>query len=149
MNDDWAEFIQSLIGAEARFLVIGAHALAVHGVPRATQDLDIWIGRDAANVGRVVKALAAFGAPLDALEISTSDLERANQVIQLGVPPNRIDVRTSISGVPDFTAAWERRLEQLVRGQMVPFISRADLIATKKASGRRKDLGDLELLGES
>ena len=149
MNDDWAEFIQSLIGADARFLVIGAHALAVHGVPRATQDLDLWIGRDAGNVRRVVKALAAFGAPFDALEISAADLERDNQVIQLGDPPNRIDVLTSISGVPDFTAAWQRRIEQPLRGQLVPFISRADLIATKKASGRKKDLGDLELLGES
>lgn len=149
MNDDWADFIQSLLDARARFLVIGAHALAVHGVPRATQDLDVWIGRDPENVRAVVSALAAFGAPLDALQISTADLGRANQVIQLGVPPNRIDVLTSVSGVPDFDAAWAHRTEQLVRGRMVPFIGRADLISTKRASGRKKDLGDLELLGET
>jgi hypothetical protein len=148
VNDDWADFLHCLLAAHARFLVIGAHALAVHGVPRATQDLDVWISRHPDNVRAVISALAAFGAPLEALGISSADLERDNQVIQLGVPPNRIDVLTSISGVPDFEPAWMNRTEQLVRGHRVPFIGRGDLVSTKRASGRKKDLGDLELLGE-
>ena len=85
-----------MLDARARFLVVGAHALAVHGVPRATQDLDVWIARDVANVTAVVAALAAFGAPLEALRISPADLATANQVIQLGVPPNRIDLLTAL-----------------------------------------------------
>jgi hypothetical protein len=148
VNDDWADFIQSLLEARARFLVVGAHALAIHGVPRATQDLDVWIARDPTNIAAVIRALATFGAPLDALQISPSDLERENQVIQLGLPPNRIDLLTSLSGMTSFDAAWARRAETTVRGQVVPFLGRADLIATKRATGRKKDLGDLELLGE-
>jgi hypothetical protein len=149
VNDDWADFLQSMLEARARFLVVGAHALAVHGVPRATQDLDVWIARDEANVAAVVAALAAFGAPLEALRISPADLATDNQVIQLGVPPNRIDLLTALSGVPDFELAWHRRVWQSIRGHEVPFLGRDDLIATKRASGRKKDLGDLELLGES
>ena len=149
MNDDWADFVHAMLEARARFLIIGAHALAVHGIPRATQDLDVWIDRAPGNVRSVVSALAAFGAPIDVLQISTADLERSNQVIQLGVPPNRIDILTSISGVPEFDLAWARRTEQPIRGRQAGFIGRSDLIATKRASGRKKDIADLELLGDS
>jgi hypothetical protein len=147
-NDDWPELLHQLLEARARFLVVGAHALAVHAVPRATQDLDVWIDRSPANVQAVITALHRFGAPIEALSISREDLERENMVAQIGVAPNRIDLLTSLSGVPDFSAAWNGRIEQVIRGRAVPFLGRGDLIATKRATGRTKDLADLESLGE-
>lgn len=149
MSEDWSEFLEALANAGARYLVVGAHAMAVHGVPRGTQDIDIWIGPDHDNVNRVWQALAAFGAPLRDLGITLADLRRPETVIQLGLPPNRIDLMTSISGVPDFEAAWRDRVEHPVRGSPIPFLGRAALIQSKRAAGRHKDLGDLEALGES
>jgi hypothetical protein len=149
VTDDWIDFLVALLDAGARFLVVGAHALAVHGVPRATQDLDVWIAPPPENTERVWRALTVFGAPLGALGITREDLQRPNTVIQLGLPPNRIDLLTSISGVPDFEAAWADRAEHLVRSRRVPFLGRAAFIANKRAAARYKDLGDLEALGES
>ena len=148
VTDDWIDFLFALLDAGARFLVVGAHAMAVHGVPRATQDLDVWVDPAGDNTERVWRALAAFGAPLAALEVSGEDLRAPDRVIQFGVPPNRVDVMTSISGVPDFGAAWNARAEHAVRGRAVPFLGRSAFIANKRASGRTKDLADLEALGE-
>ena len=148
MTDDWVDFLFALVDAGARFLVVGAHALAVYGVPRGTQDIDIWIDALPANTDAVIAALRTFGAPLAAIQIAPEDLQRPNTVIQLGVAPNRIDLLTSISGVADFGLAWNDRVEYEVRGRPVPFVGRAALVANKRATGRRKDLGDLEALGE-
>ena len=148
VNDDWTEVLLALAASGARFLVVGAHALAVHGVPRGTQDLDVWIEPTPENAERVWRGLAAFGAPLDDLGITREDLGRAGNVIQLGLPPNRIDLLTGISGVADFQAAWTQRVEHAIGGRAMPFIGRATLIANKRASGRRKDVADLEALGE-
>ncbi|HEY5492566.1 MAG TPA: hypothetical protein VIK25_15345 [Gemmatimonadaceae bacterium] len=148
MNDDWADFLFALLNADARFLVIGAHALAAHGVPRATQDLDVWVDSTGDNPGRVLRALAAFGAPVASLKVTVADLARPDAVIQIGVPPTRIDLLTSISGVSAFAQAWDARLLVDVRGRQVPFLDRQTLIQTKRATGRHKDLGDLEALGE-
>ena len=148
MTDDWVDFLFALVDAGARFLVVGAHALAVYGVPRSTQDIDIWIDARPANTDAVIAALRTFGAPLAALQIAPEDLQRPNTVIQLGVAPNRIDLLTSISGVADFGLAWDDRVEHEVRGRRVPFVGRAALVANKRSTGRRKDLGDLEALGE-
>ena len=122
--------------------------MAVHGVPRGTQDLDIWIDPERDNAERVWRGLAAFGAPLEDLGITREDLSRPGIVIQLGLPPNRIDLLTSISGVPEFEAAWAERVEHGFGGRRVPFIGRATLIRNKRESGRRKDLADLEAIGE-
>ncbi|MEO6057526.1 MAG: hypothetical protein ABIQ49_11860 [Gemmatimonadales bacterium] len=148
MSDDWTDALGALAESRARFLVVGAHAMAVHGVPRGTQDLDVWIdpGRD--NAERVWRGLAAFGAPLDALGVTLDDLCRPGTVIQLGLPPNRIDLLTAISGIPDFATAWAERVEHEFGGRRTPFIGRATLIRNKRESGRRKDLADLEALGE-
>jgi hypothetical protein len=146
MTEDWLDFIRELVAAKAQFMICGAHALAIHGVPRATQDIDIWINHAEANARAVAEALTAFGAPLDALQISIDDLTRENNVIQIGVAPNRIDILTSLSGLPDFNAAWGARVEQTVAGLSIPFLGKAELIATKRASGRTKDLADLERL---
>lgn len=148
VTDDWFEILLTLLESEARFLVIGAHAMAVHGVPRGTQDLDVWVEPSPENAERVWRALAAFGAPLTTLGVSRGDFDHPGPVLQLGLPPNRIDILTAISGVSDFAAAWAARSVHEVRGREVPFIGRAALIANKRATGRRKDLADLEALGE-
>jgi hypothetical protein len=148
MTDDWMAMLRALVEARAQFVVVGAHALAVHGVPRGTQDLDILVDTSPTNVECVWRALLAFGAPVQALGVTRADLMHPDMVIQIGVPPNRIDFLTSISGIHDFETIWAGRVERVLRGQSIPFIGRAELIANKRASGRRKDLADIEALGE-
>lgn len=147
MNEDFRDLLAALLGADARFLVVGAHALAIHGVPRATGDLDVWIARDAGNVERVWAALLRFGAPVAAMGVGQGDLARPGVVVQIGLPPRRIDLLTSISGV-EFDEAWAGRVTHTVDGLRVAFLGRADLVRNKLASGRTKDLADLEALGE-
>ncbi len=143
MNRDFVEMLSALSGAGARFLIVGAHALAAHGAPRATGDLDIWIQATQENAVRVLTALRQFGAPL--FDLSESDLTATDTVFQIGLPPSRIDILTGISGVV-FDDAWERRMEIGIGDLRVNTIGRSDFIANKKASGRPKDLLDLELL---
>ncbi len=138
--------LRELLAANARFLVVGAHALSAHGVPRATVDLDIWVWPDSENAQRVFEALARFGAPLEALGVTTVDFINSDNVAQFGLPPFRIDIMTSVSGV-DFDAAWEERVEGEIEGVRVPIIGRDSFIKNKRASGRKKDLADLESLG--
>lgn len=135
----------SLLQAGACFLVVGAHAMAVHGVPRATGDRDIWIDTAPANIERVWKALRYFGAPVDALSLSRGTLAVLGTVIQIGLPPKRIDLLTEISGV-GFQSAWESRVVHKVGALQVPFIGRAMLVQNKSAAARSKDLADLETL---
>lgn len=149
MTDDWADALAALVAADARFLVVGAHALAVHGVPRATQDLDVWVDPSPENAARVWRGLAAFGAPLGDLGIRIEDLSAPGTVIQIGLPPRRLDVLTAISGVDSFAAAWNDRIEHHVGPHRIPFIGRSAFIANKRASGRLKDLADIEALGET
>jgi hypothetical protein len=148
VTDDWFDFLVALLDSGARFLVVGAHALAAHGVPRATQDIDVWIDPAPKNADLVWAALLQFGAPAEALGIRREDLSTVNTVVQFGVPPNRIDILTSISGVPTFDAAWKNRLERQVRNRTIPFLGRESFIANKRASARHKDLADIEALGE-
>lgn len=148
MTDDWFEMIRALLDADARFLIVGAHAMAVHGVPRGTQDLDVWIEPTPENAQRVWRALDEFGAPAEALGITLGDLVRTDIVIQFGLPPNRIDLLTGLSGVDDFAAAWVDRDEHEIRSRCVPFLGRRTLVENKRATGRTKDLADLEALGE-
>jgi hypothetical protein len=148
VTEDWTEALVALLSAGARFLVVGAHAMAVHGVPRATQDLDVWIEATDENAQRVWEALATFGAPLEELGITPADFARPRTVVQVGLPPNRLDVLTEVSGA-DFEAAWEDRVEHEVAGRTIPFLGRATLIANKRAAGRLKDLADIEALGET
>ena len=148
VTDDWFDLLSALLDAEARFLVVGAHALAVHGVPRGTQDLDVWVDPDPPNVVKVWRALADFGAPMDSIGVTAEDLQKLDTVVQVGLAPNRIDILTSISGIPDFAYAWTGRVEHDVRGRRVPFLGREALVRNKRASARRKDLADVEALGE-
>ncbi len=148
-SDDWIDFLNALLAANARFLIVGAHALAVHGVPRGTQDLDVWVDPDPENAKRVWTALCAFGAPTGALRLGPNDLKQPDVVIQLGVPPNRIDVLTSLSGLESFEVAWADRVQSVVGEMTVPVLGREALLETKRASARRKDLADIEALGET
>lgn len=148
MNDDFRDLLIALLDAGARFLVVGAHAMAVHGVPRATGDLDVWFVPEAANADLVWKALAAFGAPLAALGFTRDDLLSEDHVFQIGLPPRRIDLLTGISGV-GFAEAWAGHVVSRVAGLDIPFIGREALVRNKRAAGRAKDLADLEALGES
>jgi hypothetical protein len=147
MNEDFRDLLRALLEAGARFLVVGAHAMAVHGVPRATGDLDVWIAVEPANADCVMKALSRFGAPLAAMGVSRADFLREDQVVQVGLPPRRIDLLTSISGV-GFEQAWDDRVTREVEGMAVPFLGRDSLVRNKRASGRAKDRADLEALGE-
>ena len=146
MNDDFRDFLALLLEEGVRFLVVGAHALAVHGVPRATGDLDVWIARDAANAARAWRALLRFGAPVSAMGVSETDLSNPGTVVQIGLPPRRIDVLTEITGV-DFELAWSGRAVTSAGGMQVAFLGKAELVANKRATGRPKDLADLAALG--
>ena len=147
VNEDFRDFLAALLETGTRFLVVGAHAMAVHGVPRATGDLDVWLAREADNADRAWAALLRFGAPVEALGLSRADLSRPDQVVQIGLPPRRIDLLTSISGV-SFEEAWPGRATHQVEGLAIPFLGRASLVQNKRAAGRAKDLADLESLGE-
>lgn len=134
--------------AGVRFLLVGAHAIAAHGIPRATRDIDFWIDPEIENAKRVWSALLRFGAPLSALGISERDVRTPGMVLQLGVVPNRIDLMTSLSGIDRFAEAWDRRVMTELGDVAVPVLSLEDLRATKRASGRKRDLLDLEMLDE-
>ncbi|HVT38820.1 MAG TPA: hypothetical protein VHE78_07240 [Gemmatimonadaceae bacterium] len=148
MIRDFRDILSEFVKANVRFLVVGAHALSVHGVPRATVDLDIWVDATPENAKRVWAALAAFGAPLETLDVREADFVRPDMVAQFGVPPYRIDILTGVSGV-SFEDAWAERVEDTFEDVRVPFLGRAAFVRNKRASGRKKDLADLELLGES
>lgn len=142
---DFRDMIAAMLAAGARFIVVGAHAMAAHGVPRATGDFDLFIKPEATNAKRVMAALRDFGAPLDTHGIQEADLAAPGLVYQIGLPPRRIDLLTSIDGVT-FDAAWAGRIQVAVDGLTLPVLGRAELIANKQATGRAKDRIDLELL---
>ena len=145
MNEDFLDLLRALDSAGARFLIVGAHAVAAHGTPRATGDLDIWIEASAANAALVWRALADFGAPMAALGVAMDDLAQPGHVVQLGMPPRRIDLLTAIDGV-EFGSAWQRRFIAAVADQRLPFLSYDDLLRNKHSAARPKDLLDIELL---
>ncbi len=126
-----------------RHLLVGAHALAAHGVVRATGDMDVWVRATPENASKVWRALLAFGAPLQ--ELTERDLATPELVFQIGVAPYRIDLLTSIDGV-SFEEAWAHRTTVRVEGHEIPLIGRADLLRNKRATGRLRDLADAEEL---
>lgn len=146
MNRDFRDMLSALSGEGAEFLVAGAHALAVHGGPRATGELALWIHATEGNVRRVWRALTAFGAPLH--DLAPEDLLEPDNVIQFGVPPGRIDLLTAVSGCT-FPDAWAGRVVVELEGLAIPVLGRAALVANKRTVGRAKDLADLEALGEA
>jgi hypothetical protein len=146
LPEDWRAFIESLNSNGVEYVVVGAVALAHHGVPRYTGDLDVLVRNSPDNAQRLEAALAAFG--LAALGLKAADFADAYRVIQLGVAPNRIDVLTSLTGLT-FDQAWASRVEVAVAGTRVNFIGREALILNKRLTGRAQDKADLEALGAS
>ncbi len=141
MNPDFVDLLRAFVTADVRFLVVGAYALALHGRPRATGDLDLWVDATPENAARVMRALAVFGAPLT--EITEADLARPGVTYQMGVPPGRIDILTELTGLA-FADAWPGRLRHTFGDIEVDFIGRAAFLSNKRATGRAKDLGDIE-----
>jgi len=145
LNRDFVDMIRALNNAHVEYLVVGAHAMAVHGVPRATGDIDIWIRPGRENGERVIRALREFGAPVSAHGVNLEDLEKSDTVYQIGVPPRRIDLMTGVSGV-SFEKAWPSRIQVKIENVSIPVIGLHELVLNKRASGRAKDLADLEIL---
>ena len=143
LNQDFREFIQYLNANEVEYLVIGGYAVAVHGHPRYTKDLDIWLEPSQINAQRVILTLEQFGFASLGLEVK--DFTVPDQVVQLGYPPNRIDLLTNADGV-EFSDCYNSRITLEIDGIPINFIDLANLKINKKASGRPQDLADLAAL---
>ena len=143
LNQDYKEMLSALSGEKVEYLFVGAYALAGHGLARATGDIDIFVKPSLENSQKVYKALQIFGAPLS--EIQPDTFSRPDVIFQMGVQPRRIDVISSITGV-SFQDAWDRRQVRRVEDLDLPVLSIDDLILNKTATGRPKDLVDVEWL---
>ncbi len=142
-DPDYKEFVQLLNANDVHYLVVGGYAVAAHGHPRYTKDLDIWIWLDRQNAERLIRTLHEFG--FGSLGLTPSDFLEPDQIIQLGYPPNRIDLLTIIPGVT-FNACYSQREVIDIDGIPVNFIDLENLKKNKRASGRAQDLADLENL---
>lgn len=146
IQKDFKELLELLNAHKVEYLVVGGYALAFHGAPRFTGDIDIFIKPESENAKRILIALGEFG--FGSMNLSESDFTSPKNVIQLGVPPVRVDIMTSLTGV-----SWQDAQAGKVAGNygdtLVYFISKKDFIANKMALGRKKDLADLEALGQS
>ena len=145
MNPDFIDLLRAFIDHSVRFMVVGAYALGVHGRPRATGDLDVWIDPTPDNAVRVIDALRHFGAPL--AQVTVDDFSRPGIVFQMGLPPMRIDVLTELTGIT-FAEAWPTRTTANFGTVAADVIGRDAFIRNKRATGRARDLGDVEALGE-
>ena len=143
MNEDYKEMLQILLDQKVEFIVVGAYALAAHGYPRATGDIDIWIKPEEKNSKKVYKALARFGAPLN--EISEDEFSQPGLIFQIGVVPRRIDIITRIDAV-EFEEADSDKIFVDIDDLKIPILSIDKLIKNKMATGREKDLLDAKLL---
>jgi hypothetical protein len=143
LNRDFRDLFAALNAAAAEYLLVGGYAVAVHAEPRYTKDLDVWVGASTDNGARVFAALREFGAPLEG--VTATDFATADVIFQMGMPPNRIDVITSVQGL-EFGDCWTRRLEIAFGDQVIHVIGRADLIHNKRAVARPQDLADAALL---
>ncbi|HHE74145.1 MAG TPA: hypothetical protein ENL37_03550 [Desulfobacteraceae bacterium] len=142
-NQDFREFIESLNKHNVRYLLIGGYAVALHGHPRYTKDLDIWIWMDNTNAANLLNALKDFG--FSSLPLVIEDFLKPDQIVQLGFPPNRIDLMTSPKGI-EFNTCYASREEIEIEGLKVNLIDLNNLKINKKATGRHQDLADLENL---
>ncbi len=143
LQPDFKELLELLNAHQVKYLIVGGYALAFHGVPRFTGDLDLYISTSPENAQRVHQALKEFG--FESVGLTDDDFSRANHVIQLGVPPVRIDFVTGIDGVA-WKEAWEGRAEGQYGGVAVWFLGKAEFIRNKRTAGRLKDLADVESL---
>jgi predicted nucleotidyltransferase len=143
LNPDFKELLRLFNERRVEYLIVGGYALSIHGHPRYTGDIDLWILAEPENAGRVMAALSDFG--FGSLGLQASDFLRPQQVIQLGFPPARIDLMTDIDGLT-FPECWPNRVEVEIDGLKVSAIGLADFIRNKEATGRLQDLADLQKL---
>lgn len=145
VQPDFRDLLGLFNAHKVKYMIVGGYALAFHGVPRYTGDIDIFVKPGAENTQRILAALDEFG--FGSVGLAASDFESPNKVVQLGVLPVRIDIITSISGV-----SWEEAISNCEKGEYadisVNYIGREQFVANKRATGRKKDLADLEALGE-
>jgi hypothetical protein len=144
-QQDFRELLELLNAHAVEFVVVGAHALAFYGVPRYTGDLDLYVRPTTENARRLLGALEAFG--FGSLGLSEEDFCLPDKVVQLGYPPVRVDLVTAISGVP-WEQVWANRVCGGYGDVPVNYIGRGEFVRNKRATGRKKDLADLEALGE-
>ena len=145
LNEDFRDLLVLFADTGVEFVIVGAYALALHGAPRTSGDIDLFVHPSAENAQRVFDALTRFGAPLASAGVTTRDFSRPGSVYQIGLPPRRIDILTEISGV-SFDEAWESRVTADVAGRTVSVIGRVALLKNKEATGRPKDIADAERL---
>ena len=143
LNEDYKEMLQCLADEGVKFLLVGAYAMAAHGYPRATMDIDIWVMPSPENAAAVLRALRRFGAPVQ--DLSPADLQKNDTIFQIGVAPRRIDLLTGASGL-QFAEAFQHASAIEIEGLPVRIPSIDDLIRNKRATGRTKDLADAEAL---
>lgn len=141
LSKDFKEFVALLKKHDAEYMIVGGYAVGVHGYPRYTGDLDIWLNPTKANAERVLRAITDFG--FGSFNLTVADLTQEGNVIQLGQPPLRIDLLTTIDGVT-FDACYTNRKEVTFDGLTMNFIGYHDLVTNKKATGRHRDLDDVE-----
>jgi predicted nucleotidyltransferase len=146
VNSDFKELLSILNGKGVKYLVIGGYAFIKYAEPRYTKDLDLWVLADSQNADAIFSALRAFGAPLT--NLTPDDFAKEGYFYQMGVPPVRVDILMSIPGL-SFDEAWKKREEVNFDGVQLPFISKQDLIISKRASGRPQDILDAEALEQS
>jgi hypothetical protein len=145
LNEDFRDLLLEFADRKVEFVIVGAFAVAYHGVPRATGDMDVFVKPSPENAQRVFEGLLGFGAPLANAGVTPRGFETPGIVYQIGQPPRRIDVLTEISGV-SFDVAWAGRQTVQFEGRDIHFIGREDLLRNKKATGRPKDLADISRL---
>ena len=145
ISPDFKEFITLLNTHNVRYLVVGGYAVAFHGHPRYTKDIDIWLERTSENAARLLAALDAFG--FGSLGLKGEDFLQPGYTIQLGYPPNRIDLLTSLSEL-DFSTCYDAKIEDEIEGMLMYFIDIEHLKVSKRASGRPQDLADIDNLTE-
>ena len=145
VHNDFKELLECFNAHRVEYLVVGSYALAFHGAPRFTRDMDLLVRPTRANAECILAALAEFG--FGSLHLTVDDFDRPDQVLQLGVPPVRVDLMTSIEGV-SWEEAWEGRAAGDCGGVPVCFLGRNEFIANKRAAGRPRDIADLDAIGE-
>jgi len=146
LNEDYRDMLRALNDEGVRYLLVGAYALAAHGIPRATMDIDLWVQPASDNADATLRALERFGAPLQ--DLTRDDLLAPDTVFQIGVAPRRIELMTAASGL-EFDEAFARSMVIEIDGLHVHVLSRHDLIRNKRSTGRTRDLADVEALEEA
>jgi len=146
LNSDYKDILSILSEKKVKFLLVGAYAMAVHGYPRSTMDIDLWVYPDPDNALLVLQALETFGAPIQ--NLMSEDLQKEGLIFQIGIAPRRIDILTSIDGLK-FEEAFARSRQITIEEIPIHVLSIPDLIINKRATGRTKDLADAETLEEN